>query len=159
MKIRSMFLLATVVALPVVSAVSFNPAYAERSSSQQFERIAQRPQLTPEQREAKHAERAAKFKAALGLSDQQAQAIKAIHESYKPQMQSLRQQAKTMRENGATREEMQSLRTQKKALRSKIHEEIKAELTPDQIQKFDELKAQRKGRRHRNRKGTQGANS
>ena len=159
MKLRSMFLLAAAVTIPAVSALNFNPAHAQRSDRQQSEYVAQRPQLTEEQREAKHAERAAKFKEALGLSDQQAQSIKAIRDSYKSEMQSLREQSRALRESGATREEMQELRTQKKALRSKIHEEIKTELTPEQVQKLEELKAQKKGQRRGNRRGRQGATS
>ncbi|MGB7417327.1 MAG: Spy/CpxP family protein refolding chaperone [Thermosynechococcaceae cyanobacterium] len=159
MKIRSMFLIAAAVAIPTVSALSFNPAYAERSYGQP-ERVAQRFEKTPEQREAKRAERAAKFKAELGLSDQQAQDIQAIRESYKPQMKSLWEQAKAMKEKGATREEMKPLWTQKKELRTKMYTEIKAELTPDQAQKLDTLKAQKKGKgRHHRNKGTQDAAS
>ncbi|MGF1603704.1 MAG: Spy/CpxP family protein refolding chaperone [Thermosynechococcaceae cyanobacterium] len=159
MKIRSMFLVAAAVAIPTISALSFNPAYAERAYSQPSERVAQRSEKTPEQREAKRAEREAKFKTALGLSDQQSQDIQAIRASYKPQMKSLWQQAKAMKEKGASREEMKPLWTQKQALRTKMYEEIKAELTPEQVQKLDTMKAQMKGRHDRNHKGTQDAAS
>lgn len=152
MKIRSLSLLAAVLIIPAASTViEFNSAYAQRSSNrlEQSEIMAKRPKLSPEQREAKRAKREAKFKEALELSDEQAQNIKAIRESYKPQKQRLRQEARALKEKGATREERKPIWTQKKALRMEMYEEIKAELTPQQVQKLEEMKAQR-GKHRRN---------
>ncbi|MEO0378264.1 MAG: Spy/CpxP family protein refolding chaperone [Cyanobacteria bacterium P01_A01_bin.17] len=148
MNARSFLFLATVVVIPAASTLlSLNEANAERFSNrlEQSETVAQRPQLTPEERKTKHAQRAARLKQELSLSDEQAQNIRAIRESYKPQMQSLRQQPNAKQE--------------RQALRMKMYEEIKAELTPDQVQKLEALRAQRKNRGHRNREAAQNSAS
>ncbi len=154
MKNRSLILLAAVLIIPTASTVvRLSSASAQRSSDRgQSEIVAQRsqgqrPQLSPEQREAKRAEREAKFKETLALSDEQAQNIKEIRESYRPQMQSFREEARALREQGADSTELESILAQKKELRTKMYEEIKAELTPEQVQKLEELKAQKGKRR------------
>lgn len=101
--------------------------------------------LSPEQREAKKAERAAKLQTALGLSDAQASQVAAIHAAYQPRFEALHTQAKALRDSGADRTAMQPIREQMQTLRAQLQGEIKAVLTPAQQAQFETLKNQRRG--------------
>ena len=152
MKLRSTLILAVAVAAPIFTgfALNTNSQASFANESQDKTEFQKRPgrwkDLSPEEREAKRAEKAAKMKQLLGLSDTQASRIESIREQYKPQRDALRQEAEALRESG-DREGMQELRGRKKELKQTVKGEIKKVLTPEQIEKLEQHKAQRKGRR------------
>lgn len=150
MKFRSFSLLVAAVLLPVVGLVDLGQPSQAQPNPSQSTLLAQRSKLSPEERAAKRKQRAAQFKQTLGLTDEQVTQIKAIRKSYRPQLKTLRQEAKTLRESGASKDQIQAIRKRKKALREQMYNDIKAELTPDQAQKLEELKAQRRERRRSN---------
>lgn len=152
MKLRSTLILAVAVAAPIFTGFALNTnsqaSFANESQDKtEFQKRHGRwKDLSPEEREAKRAEKAAKMKQLLGLSDTQASRIESIREKYKPQRDALRQEAEALRESG-DREGMQELRSRKKELKQTVKGEIKKVLTPEQIEKLEQHKAQRKGRR------------
>lgn len=160
MKLSAIATLAAVIAVPVATTL-LTPDMAEaRGRGNRSELVAQRGDrgnLTTEEREAKRAERAAKMQEALGLSDTQMSEIQAIRERYQPQKQALREEAKALKEGGASREEIkEALGDRKQALREQVKSEIQAILTPEQAQKLEELKEERRGRRGQRRSRRQG---
>lgn len=154
MKLRSLVLLAALI-IPTTSALIMPEAEARalgNRASNRGELVAQRGNLTPEQRQAKRAELAEKMKAELGLSDAQVQQIQAIRAKYRPQQEALQAEAKRLRDGGATREQIQAtLGARRTALRNQIKTEVNAILTPEQIKKMEELKTQRQERRQERR--------
>ncbi len=160
MKLRSIAMLAAVIAVPVATTVLMPDMAEARGRGNRSELVAQRGDrgnLTTEERQAKRAERAAKMQEALGLSDSQAAQIQAIRERYQPQKEALREEAKALREGGADREAIkEALGDRKQALRQQVKSEIEAVLTPEQAQKLQELKEQRGGRRGQRQGGRRG---
>lgn len=75
----------------------------------------------------------------LGLSDEQKEAIAAIREAYKPQIEAILEQRDTL-----TREE---IKEQLDALREQIKTEIEGVLTDEQKAQLEELKAEAEARR------------
>lgn len=151
MKFRSSLLIAAIL-LPVVGLVNMGQPSQAQSDQNPSMVLAQRQKLSPEERAAKREQRAAQFKQALGLTDTQVTQIKSIRDSYRPKIKTLRQEAKALREGGATQDQIQALRQQGKELRQQMYTDIKAELTPEQAQKLDELKAQRKAQKRSRRR-------
>ncbi|WP_299416065.1 Spy/CpxP family protein refolding chaperone [Acaryochloris sp. IP29b_bin.148] len=147
MKFRSSTLVAAAILLPTVGLISLNLSSQAQSNPNQSTVLAQRSQRSPEEKAAKRQEKAAKFKEALGLSETQATQIEAIRESYRPQKEALREEGRALREGDASEEERQALRAKRQELRQQMYNDIKAELTPEQVQKLEELKAQRKGQK------------
>ncbi len=160
MKLRSIAMLAAVIAIPVTTTILMPNMAEARGRGNGTEVVAQRGDrgnLTTEEREAKRAERAEKIKEALGLSDTQAEEMKAIRAKYKPQMQALREEAKALKEGGASREEVkEALGDRKQALREQMKSEIEGILTPEQAQKLEEMKGNRRGRRSQRQGRRQG---
>jgi len=156
MKIRTTVLLAAATLIIPMGASLLGPNMVEaRGSNRQV--LAQRggQNLTPEQREAKMAERLAKMQEALSLSDGQVAEIKAIKDSYQPQFQALRDRKNALKESGADREAMQPLRQEMRALRDQVKAEVATVLTPEQQTQLEELKAER-GERRGGRGGRRG---
>lgn len=149
MKFRSSLLIAAVL-LPAVGLV--NMGQPSQAQPDQNPSLAQRQKLSPEERAAKREKRAAQFKQTLGLTDTQVTQIKSIRDSYRPKIKTLRQEAKTLRDGGANKDQLQALRQQRKELRQQMYNDIKAELTPEQAQKLEELKAQRKAQKRSRRR-------
>ena len=151
MKLRSIAILAAAIAIPAASFIALPEVAEARDRSNRAGILAQRGDrgnLTPEQREAKRAERMAKLQEALGLSDSQVEQIKAVRETYKPQMQALREEARTLRDGGASREEVrEALGDRKQALREDMESEMQSILTAEQLETWEEMKEQRRGRR------------
>lgn len=163
MNVRSTVLLAAAALMLPLGAVLLSPdgVTARPVAGDRSPVLAQRrgQDLTPEQWQAKMAEREAKIKAELGLSDAQAAQIKAIRESYKPQMDALRTQARALKDSGADRQARQPIREQMKALHDQVKAEIETVLTPEQQAKFAELREQRghgKGGHGQGRRGGRG---
>lgn len=151
MKFRSSLLIAAVL-LPVIGLVGMGQPSQAQPGQHSSTVLAQRQKLSPEERAAKREKRAAQFKQTLGLTDTQVTQIKSIRDSYRPKIKTLRQEAKTLREGGATQDQLQTLRQQRKELRKQMYNDIKAELTPEQAQKLEELKAQRKAQKRNRRR-------
>ena len=158
MKLRSSFLLAIAIAAPLMTGLSLHlntqPSWADDGASQteMRGRRGQWKNLSPEEREAKRAEKAAKFKQALGLSDRQSSQIEAIREKYEPQRQALHDEFRTMKESGNS-DGREALHLKKQALHEQMRDEIKAVLTPEQQEKLATFKAQHQ--RHGNGKHSQ----
>lgn len=152
MKFRSSTLLAAAILLPAVGLINLSLSSQAQSNPHRSTVLAQRSKLSPEEKAAKRQEKAAKFKEALGLSDTQATQIEAIRESYRPQMQAIREEGRTLREGGASEEQRQAARAKRREIRQQMYNEIKAELTPEQAQKLEELKAQRKAQKRSRRR-------
>jgi len=105
--------------------------------------------------QAKRAEMRQKFAKELGLSADQQKKIDALrsdfYKAHKSEFDAKRaqfQELRTMKQNGATEDQMKAKRDAlhqqfagMKAERQKLNEQIKAVLTPDQVQKFDAMKA------------------
>lgn len=114
-----------------------------------------RDPLTPEQVEAKRAQheanragREAHMQVALGLTEQQIAQIAAIREGYEPQKESLRAQKQALRDGGATRAEIKAaMAEEEQALRDQVNWEIRAVLTPEQVQQMEALKINNGGRK------------
>ncbi|MFM1931442.1 MAG: hypothetical protein RL226_745 [Bacteroidota bacterium] len=70
----------------------------------------------------------------LGLSEEQQQQLEAVHARFKPEHQKIRQQEKELREK-------------RKQLREQEDMEMKKILTPDQLAKFEKMKAEKKEQR------------
>ncbi len=171
MKRLSIALLAAVTLMPLGSLVlnvdaaqargvrRNNTIAAANTTGARPQKLAQRgdSNLTPEQRAAKQAEReakmTAKMKETLGLSDAQVSQIEGIRASFKPQFESLRTEAKALKDSGATKEQMQPIRDKMKALHEQMQASIKGVLSADQVQKLDAMKAQWGDRKHGNRQG------
>lgn len=151
MKFRSSLLIAAVL-LPVIGLVNLGQPSQAQPDQNSSTVLAQRQKLSPEERAAKREKRAAQFKQTLGLTDIQVTQIKSIRDSYRPKIKTLRQEAKTLRDGGANKDQLQALRQQRKELRQQMYTDIKAELTPEQAQKLDELKAQRKAQKRSRRR-------
>lgn len=152
MKVRTPVLLAAAALIIPMAASLLTPDFAQARSPRHGNRAELIAQgggriLTPEQREAKMAEREAKMKAELGLSDQQAAQIQAIRESYKPQFEALRAQGKALKDSGADRTAMEPIREQMKTLRGQVKAEIGQVLTPEQRAKAEAMKPERGDRR------------
>lgn len=147
MKFRSSYLLVAALLLPAVGLINLGQPSQAQPDPNRSTVLAQRSKLSPEAKAAKRQEKAAKFRQTLDLSDTQATQIEAIRESYRPQMQSIREEGKTLREAGASQDQLQAIRAKRRELRQQMYNEIKAELTPEQVQKLEELKAQRRDRR------------
>lgn len=157
MKIRTTVLLAAATLIIPMGASLLTPNMAEaRGNRAQTVAMRGGKNLTPEQREAKMAERLAKMQEKLGLSDTQVADIKAIKSSYQSEFQALREKAKALKESGADREAMQPIREEMKALREKVKGEVGQILTADQKAKLEELKAERGSRRGGGRRGGRG---
>lgn len=152
MKFRSSTLLAAAILLPAVGLINLSLSSQAQPNPNRSTVLAQRSKLSPEEKAAKRQEKAAKFKEALGLSDTQATQIAAIRESYRPQMQAIREEGRTLREGGASEEQLQAARAKRREIRQQMYNEIKAELTPEQAQKLEELKAQRKAQKRNRRR-------
>ncbi len=160
MKIRTTVLLAAATLIIPMGASLLTPNLVEaRGNRAQTVAMRGGKDLTPEQREAKRAERAAKMKEALGLSDAQAADIQDIKESYRPQFEALKERAKALKESGADREAMQPIREEKRALKDQVKAEIATVLTAEQQAKLEELKAERGERRGGGRRGGRGADA
>lgn len=159
MKIRTTVLLAAATLIIPMGASLLSPNLVEaRGNRAQTVAMGGGADLTPEQRQAKRAERAAKMQEALGLSDAQAADIQAIKESYKPQFEALGERAKALKESGADREAMQPIREEMRALRDEVKAEVATVLTAEQQAKLEELKAER-GDRRGGRRGGRGGRS
>jgi Spy/CpxP family protein refolding chaperone len=155
MKVRTTVLLAAATLLIPMGASLFSPDMASargmrgnRGTGNGTEVIAMRgdKDLTPEQREAKMAEREAKMKAELGLSDAQAAQIKAIRESHKSEFEALHAKGKALKDSGADREAMKPIHDEMKALHEKVKGEIAQVLTAEQQAKLETLKKDHGGR-------------
>lgn len=94
----------------------------------------------------------------LDLTDAQKEQIRAIKESYRPQMETYREQMMNARmaagdaihaatfDEAAVRSAVQSaakIKEEMAVLRAKGYQEVRAVLTAEQIQKFDELRKER----------------
>jgi Spy/CpxP family protein refolding chaperone len=115
--------------------------------------------------QAKHAEMRQKFAQELGLTSDQQKKIDALRadfkKAHKSELEAKRAQymeLRTLKKNGAPQTEIdakrQAIRQQfsgLKADREKLHEQIKATLTPDQVQKLEAMKA--KHHKHWNKGG------
>ncbi|NJN24060.1 MAG: hypothetical protein HC810_06265 [Acaryochloridaceae cyanobacterium RL_2_7] len=151
MKLRSTILIACAVLAPIVTGL-LNPnsqaSFANESTDKtEFQgRRGRWKNLSPEEREAKRAEKAEKMKELLGLSDAQADEVKAIREKYQPQREALKEEAMELRESG-DRDQMKALRGKMEDLRQEVKAEMKEVLNEDQVEKLEQLKSQRKGRR------------
>ena len=149
MKLRSTILIAFAVVAPLMTGLTLHQG-SQASFANEFEgtefsrRRGQR--LSPEEREAKRAEKLAKLQEFLELSDTQVSQIEAIREQYQPQREALKAEAMSLRENG-DREGLRELRGQFRSLRQEMKDEISEILTDEQRQKFETLKAQRRGGR------------
>jgi capsule polysaccharide export protein KpsE/RkpR len=166
MKLHSLLLLTAAIVIPTVSSFAM-PAEArgvgQRLQGNRAARVDQtttvaqnanpsekmrgdRGNLTPEQRQAKQAEREAKMKAELGLSDAQAAQMKAVRTKYEPQHKALRAEAEALKAGGATREQIKAaLGEKRKALHDQMKAEIKGILTPEQLAKMEAMKGDRGG--------------
>lgn len=159
MKIRTTVLLAAATLIVPMAASLTGPTMVEaRGNRAQTVAMRGGKDLTPEQREAKMAERLAKMQEKLGLSDAQVADIAAIKDSYKPQFEALRERAQALKESGADREAMQPIREEKRALKDAVKAEIATVLTPDQLTQLEELKAER-GERRGGRRGGRGTDA
>ncbi|WP_299489457.1 Spy/CpxP family protein refolding chaperone [Acaryochloris sp. IP29b_bin.137] len=147
MKFRSSSLLVTAILLPVVGWIAMGQASQAQINPNQPTVLAQRRKLSPEEKAARREKRAAQFKQTLGLTDDQVTQIKAIRQSYRPKLKTSRQEAKALRERGASKDQLQAIRKQRQELRQQMYNEIKAELTPEQAQKLEKLKAKQRDRR------------
>jgi len=91
----------------------------------------------------KKGERAAKFAEALNLTDQQKADLKGIRDNE-------RQQAQAIKNDTSLTAEQKKAKF--KELRKSSHEQMMAKLTPEQQQKFKEMRKDHRGHRH-GRKG------
>jgi len=91
----------------------------------------------------KKGERAAKFAEALNLTDQQKADLKGIRDNE-------RQQAQAIKNDTSLTAEQKKAKF--KELRKSSHEQMMAKLTPEQQQKFKEMRKDNRGHRH-GRKG------
>src|SRR5690348_15049077 len=91
----------------------------------------------------KKGERGAKFAEALNLSDQQKADLKSIRDNE-------RQQAQAIKNDTSLSAEQKKAKF--KELRKSSHEQMMAKLTPEQQQKFKEMRKDHRGHRH-GRKG------
>lgn len=112
--------------------------------------------MTPEQREAKRAEMKQRFAEKLGLTAEQQSRIDAIHESFREShkdqfeaMKAKKQELKQLKESGASEEEIQARRAALKqeyagmrAEHEQLMSQVKAVLTPEQVEKFEAMKAE-----------------
>ncbi len=149
MKLRSFLLLAAAIVIPATGFFVM-PGSAEARGMGHGDRA----NATPEQRQAHAAEREAKMKAELGLSDAQVAQMKAVRTKYEPQHKALRAEAEALKAGGATREQMKSaLGEKRKALHDQMKAEIKGILTPEQLAKMEAMKGDRGDRGGRGGRG------
>ncbi len=88
----------------------------------------------------------AKLVEKLGLNQEQADQLKVIHEKQMSEGKALQEKMAPLKE------ELKALKAEKKALNESKIKEIEAILTPEQFEKFKEMKAHRKEKRE-NKKG------
>ena len=98
---------------------------------------------TASQTTEKKGERGAKFAEALNLTDQQKADLKSIRENE-------RQQAQAIKNDTSLTAEQKKAKF--KELRKSSHEQMMAKLSPEQQQKFQEMRKEHRGHRH-GRKG------
>ena len=111
-------------------------------------------------RDGKHG-KGERFAAALGLSSEQKEAIRAVREKYRPALQPLRKDAVAERrvqrelilaepqDEAAIRAQASKIATTAGDIavqRARMFREIRALLSPEQLQKLAELRAQRDGK-------------
>lgn len=115
-----------------------------------FSLSAQSPDAGRKQKgqDGRKGDRMEKVKAELGLTDKQAAEWEAINEKYKAEHQKIKESNQAKK--AAVREEM-------KALREAHDAEVDALLTPEQLQKWNEMKAEREARKSERREKQDGA--
>ena len=91
--------------------------------------------------------RGEKFAQELNLTPDQREALKSIRENEKQQAQAIKS------DSSLTRDQK---KTKFKELRKSSHEQMMAKLTPDQQQKFKEMRKEHRGHGHRGHKGESG---
>ncbi len=106
---------------------------------EQKTKIQEQRNKSMEKRQQMQAKRMEKMKKDLALTDAQSSKLKTMNESYKGKFESLKRNESLDRT--AKKEQFQALKQQQK-------EELKNVLTPEQIQKFDEMKKDKGARRH-----------
>ena len=94
--------------------------------------------------QAPNQERGQKFAEALNLTPDQQTAIQSIHENF-------RQQAQTIKNDSSLTPDQKKAKF--KELRKSTHEQMMAKLTPDQQQKLKEMRKEHRSRGHHGRKG------
>ncbi len=99
-------------------------------------------------RETRMQQRHERLAQELGLNQDQKDRLKALHESTRTQMQALRNNDQLSREE--KRDQMRQIKQQKRA-------QMNAILTPEQQKKFEQMRAQHKGKhgKHRGDRGDQ----
>ena len=102
---------------------------------------------TAQTQEKERGERGEKLAQELNLTPDQREALKSIRENEKQQAQAIKS------DSSLTRDQK---RTKFKELRKSSHEQMMAKLTPDQQQKFKEMRKEHRGHGHRGHKGESG---
>ncbi len=108
-------------------------------TQEQKNKIREQRNKSIEKRKEMQAKRTEKMKKDLALTDDQSSKLKSLSENYKSKFESLRKDESMDRT--AKKEQFKALRQQQK-------EELKSVLSQEQIQKIDEMKKDRGGRRH-----------
>lgn len=113
-----------------------------------------------------------KLATVLNLTDEQKAKVKDLHQQFEQQHQSqiqeieaLHTQMRDLRKSGSTNKDQMTqlhdqMKTKREALqgdRQKLHEQIRAILTPEQAAKFDKIKAEHMGGKGMRGKGHGGA--
>lgn len=152
MKRQSSVLLTIAILAPFITGLSLqtfsHASYAKESSPQTEGRHTRGKNLSPEEREAKMAEKAAKMKEYLNLSDSQAAEIESIRDKYQPQRQALKAEGDALKGSGDPSGKS-TLRQKMMDLRQQIKSEIKAVLTSEQLEKLEAFESERQGRKGR----------
>jgi Spy/CpxP family protein refolding chaperone len=108
-------------------------------TAEQKSKLQEQRAKSMQHRQQMQVQRMEKMRKELALTDDQSSRLKTLNESYKAKFESLK--AKESLDQTARREQFKALKKQQKA-------EFKNVLTQEQIQKLDEMKKDKGGRRH-----------
>jgi len=158
-------LLLSVATIGLTSVALFSSSYANNYGDTYTDES--RMEQRKERMQEKRALRMEKAFDKVGVTDSQRAQIQAIHESYKPQMENLRQQGKQLREDKQNLDatsanyvaQTQAIFDQRSAhkrkivtLKAQMRHEVANVLTAEQRAELKELRAENKGKRKQRRK-------